>query len=100
MTSHQLLASVQKVFFNPTDTLSTWIRRVLQFVNIRLSRLTPPDAADPVPFALGTAAAISLIGVVHRMVLLILAWRLRELDLRSTRAICDEVELIFALSFF
>ena len=55
---------MQIIFLDPTNILSMWIRRVLQFVNSLLSRLTPPDAADPVPFALGTTAAISIVLVV------------------------------------
>lgn len=52
---------VKIMFLDPANILSTWIRRVLQFVYPLPFRLIPSRAADPIPFALGTTAAISVV---------------------------------------
>lgn len=67
----------QKLFLDPANSDSTRTRRVLQPVHPRLFGLTPVDAADPIPFARGTTAAISLIFVIDGLDILILLWRLR-----------------------
>lgn len=65
----------QKLFLDPANSDSTRTRRVLQPVHPRLFGLTPVDAADPIPFARGTTAAISLIFVIDGLDILILLWR-------------------------
>ena len=49
------------MLLDPTNIPSTWIRRILQLVNPLPFGLTPPFAANPVAFALGTTAAVSVV---------------------------------------